>query len=396
MNFQKLKRNFFKIKYSMNFSQDPINTLENLTSKNKTKSFSIYLVIVLAVIIFLISLPIIKIDISSQGRGIVRSTTDNVPVTAIVSGRVIWLNLKNNGVVKKGDTLIKIAKQNLETEKSTQGVVSNSVAELLQDVNSVLSGKTAYLRTSTAREDFLKFQSRKNELNSKVSQATLNFNRNKGLFDKNIIEKVEYEKYEYELRFANQALQSYISEQKAIWENQKRDLEERMKNLSGSIEKLKVEENNYVIIAPISGTIENFSGLQIGSFLNAAQSIATISAIDHLIVESMVSPNDIGLIYNNQKVKFQFDAFNYNQWGLLEGKVIDIDHNVSVQENQTFFKVRSELSSTEMKLKSGYKTHVSKGMTLTTRYIISRRSLFDLLFDKVDDWLNPKQLSIDN
>jgi len=58
--------------------------------------------------------------------------------------------------------------------------------------------------------------------------------------------------------------------------------------------------------------------------------------------------------------------------------------------------VRSELSSTEMKLKSGYKTHVSKGMTLTTRYIISRRSLFDLLFDKVDDWLNPKQLSIDN
>jgi len=380
----------------MNFSSDPINTLENLVSKNKTKSFSIYLIIVLAVIIFLILLPIIKIDISSQSRGIVRSTTDNVPVTAIVSGRIVWLNLKNNGVVKKGDTLIKIAKQNLETEKSTQNVVSNSVTELLQDMNSILSGKTAYLQTSTVREDFLKFQSRKNELQSKIAQATLNFNRNKGLFDKNIIAKVEYEKYEYELRFANQALQSYISEQKATWENQKRDLEERIKNLSGSIEKLKVEEDNYVIIAPISGTIENFSGLQIGSFLNAAQSIATISAVDHLIVESMVSPNDIGLIYNNQEVKFQFDAFNYNQWGLLEGKVIDIDRNISVQENQTFFKVRSELNSTEMKLKSGYKTNVSKGMTLTTRYIITRRNLFDLLFDKVDDWLNPKQLSIDN
>lgn len=380
----------------MNFSSDPINTLENLVSKNKTTSFSIYLVIVLAVIIFLILLPVIKIDISSQSRGIVRSTTDNVPVTAIVSGRVIWLNLKNNGVVKKGDTLIKIAKQNLETEKNTQNVVSNSVTELLKDVNSILSGKTTYLQTSTAREDFLKFQSRKNELQSKVSQAQINFNRNKGLYGKNIIAKVEYEKYEYDLRFANQALKSYISEQKAAWENQMRDLEERMKNLNGNIEKLKVEENNYVITAPISGTIENFSGLQIGSFLNAAQSIATISALDHLIVESMVSPNDIGLIYNGQKVKFQFDAFNYNQWGLLEGKIIDIDRNISIQENQTFFKVRSELNTTEMKLESGYKTNVSKGMTLTTRYIITRRSLFDLLFDKVDDWLNPKQLSIDN
>ncbi|MDR7209343.1 HlyD family efflux transporter periplasmic adaptor subunit [Flavobacterium piscis] len=380
----------------MNFSSDPINTIENLIARNKTKSISIYLVIVLVVIIFLIALPIIKIDISSQSRGIVRSTTDNVPVTAIVSGRVIWLNLKNNGVVKKGDTLIKIAKKNLETEKNTQNAVSNSVAELLQDVNSILSGKTTYLQTSTAREDFLKFQSRKNELQSKVSQAQINFNRNKGLYDKNIIAKVEYEKYEYELRSANETLKSYVSEQKSTWENQKRDLEERTKNLKGSIEKIKVEENNYVITAPISGTIENFSGLQIGSFLNVAQSIATISAVDHLIVESMVSPNDIGLVYNNQKVKFQLDAFNYNQWGLLEGKVIDIDRNISVQENQTFFKVRSELNSTEMKLKSGYKTNVSKGMTLTTRYIIARRSLFDLLFDKVDDWLNPKQLSIDN
>ncbi|TPG45255.1 HlyD family secretion protein [Flavobacterium pectinovorum] len=380
----------------MNFSSDPINTLENLISKNKTKSLSIYLVIILAIIIFIVLLPIIKVDITSQSRGIIRSTTDNVPVTAIVSGRVIWLNLKNNAVVKKGDTLVKIAKQNLETEKNTQNVVSSSVRELLEDINSILSGRTTSLQTSTAREDFLKFQSRRNELKSKVSQAQINFNRNKGLYDKSIIAKVEYEKYEYELHFANQALQSYTSEQKAAWENQKRDLEERVKNLNGSIEKIKIEENNYAIIAPISGTIENFSGLQIGSFLNAAQSIVTISAIDHLIVESMVSPNDIGLIHSNQKVKFQLDAFNYNQWGLLEGKVIDIDHNVSVQENQSFFKVRSELNTTEMKLKSGYKTHVSKGMTLTTRYIITRRSLFDLLFDKVDDWLNPKQLSIDN
>lgn len=46
-----------------------------------------------------------------------------------------------------------------------------------------------------------------------------------------------------------------------------------------------------------------------------------------------------------------------------------------------------------MQLKSGYKTKVSKGMTLTARYIITRRSLFELLFDKVDDWLNPKQIN---
>jgi HlyD family secretion protein len=86
------------------------------------------------------------------------------------------------------------------------------------------------------------------------------------------------------------------------------------------------------------------------------------------------------------------DAFNYNQWGLLEGKVIDIDNNITIQDNQAYFKVRCSLNSKNIQLKSGYRTLVSKGMTLTTRYTIAKRSLYELLFDKVDDWLNPKQI----
>ncbi|MFY8111498.1 MAG: HlyD family secretion protein [Flavobacterium sp.] len=380
----------------MNLSSDPINTLENLIAKNKTKSLSIYLVIVLAVLVFIALLPVIKIDISSQSRGIIRSKTDNVPVTAIVSGRISWLALKNNALVNKGDTLIKIVKDGLTTEKTTQSEVSSTLIALHEDVTAVLRGKTSNLKTAAAREDFYKFQSQKEELQSKVSQAQINYNRSKTLFDKGIIATAEYEKQLYELRFANQALQSFVSQQKASWETQKRELEERLKNIQGSISKIKIEENNYVVVAPISGTIESFSGLQVGSFINASQPIATISASDRLIVESTISPNDIGLIKKNQAVKFQIDAFNYNQWGLLEGKVIDIDRNITIQGEQAFFKVRSIMNTTEMRLDSGYKTKVSKGMTLTTRYTIARRSLYDLLFDKMDDWLNPKQLEIRN
>ena len=130
--------------------------------------------------------------------------------------------------------------------------------------------------------------------------------------------------------------------------------------------------------------------MQAGSFLVASQPIAHISPTDNLLVESTVSPNDIGLIKLNKKVKFQLDAFNYNQWGLLTGSVTAIDKNITIQENQAYFKVRCALDAKELKLKSGYKTQVSKGMTLTTRYTITNRSLFDLLFDKVEDWLNPK------
>ena len=377
----------------MNFSQDPINTLENLISKNKTKSVSIYLVLILAILIFLALLPVIKVDISSQSRGMIRSTTDNVPLTSLVNGKVTFVNLKNNHVVQKGDTLIQITQENLDTEKVTNQDLSGDLHDQVRDLSLVIIGKSNRLKTAAVQQEWYSYASKLSELQSKIAQSKIGYDRNKQLYDKGIIAKAEFEKYSFDYTYAQQALSGLEKSQRSQWQNKKRDLEEQLKNLDGTLQKIKVEAKNYVITAPLSGTIENFSGIQVGSFLNASQPIATISATDKLIVESTVSPNDIGLIQKNQKVKFQIDAFNYNQWGLLEGKVIDIDRNITVQGEQAFFKVRCALNTTAMQLQSGYKTHVSKGMTLTTRYIITRRSLYDLLFDKVDDWINPKQLA---
>lgn len=372
----------------MNLSSDPINTLENLIAKNKTKSISIYLVVVLAITFFIAFLPVIKVDISSQSRGIIRSKTDIVPVVALTRGKILTLNLKNNALVHKGDTLLTISKENLETEKQLNDTIYKVNETILQDLEMVLNGKSN-LHTALIREEYFKFTTQKEELQSKVTQSQVNYNRHKTLFDKGVIAKAEFEKYQFELQFSKQALNSFIKQQMANWQNKKNELTLQLKNITGSNNKLIVEAQNYVVIAPITGTIENFNGVQIGSFLNASQPIAQISPNDNLLVESTVLPNDIGLIKEGQLVKFQLDAFNYNQWGLLTGKVIDIDKNITLQENQAFFKVRCSIDSKELKLKSGYETEISKGMTLTTRYIITKRSLFDLLFDKVDDWLNP-------
>lgn len=377
----------------MNFSSDPVNTLENLIAKNKTKSISIYLVLVLGILVFLTLLPFIKVDISSQSRGMVRSTTDNAPLTSLVNGKVTFVNLKNNRLVQKGDTLVKLTLDNLDTERTTNQGLLTTIQNQIQDLSLVILGKSNLLKTPELQQEWFSYSSKREELLSKIIQAKIGYDRNKQLYDKGVIAKAELEKYSFEYTYAQQALTGLEKNQRSAWQNKKRELQEQLQNLKGALRKINVEARNYIITAPLSGTVENFSGIQVGSFLNASQPIAVISATDQLIVESTVSPNDIGLIHNNQKVKFQLDAFNYNQWGLLEGKVIDIDRNITIQGEQAFFKVRCALNSTAMQLQSGYKTQISKGMTLTTRYMISRRSLYDLLFDKVDDWLNPKQIA---
>lgn len=377
----------------MHFRSDPINTIENLISKNKVKSISIYLIIVIGILFFFALLPIIKVDISSQSRGMIRSAIDNVPITSLVNGKVTFVNLKNNKIVQKGDTLVQLTLDNLNTEKATNQTLSATIQNQIQDLSLVILGKNNLLKTPELQQEWLSYSSKREELLSKIVQAKIGYDRNKQLYDKGVIAKAEFEKYSFEYTYAQQALTGLEKNQRSVWQNKKRELQEQLQNIQGTLQKIKVETKNYIITAPISGTVENFSGIQAGSFLNASQPIATISATDQLIVESTVSPNDIGLIQKNQKVKFQLDAFNYNQWGLLEGKVIDIDRNITIQGEQAFFKVRCALGSTVMQLQSGYKSQISKGMTLTTRYMITRRSLYDLLFDKVDDWLNPKQIA---
>lgn len=62
-----------------------------------------------------------------------------------------------------------------------------------------------------------------------------------------------------------------------------------------------------------------------------------------LVVECHVSPQDIGLVKKRMRANFQIDAFNYNEWSLV----------------------------------------------VRTRFVVAERTLFQLLHDKADDWLNP-------
>ena len=226
----------------MNFSSDPINNLENLHAKNKTKSISIYLVVVLAVLVFLALLPVIKVDVSSQSRGVVRSVTDNVPVTTVVSGRLTLCGIRNNAVVKKGDTLLKISPQVLEADNQLQNSVLGTSNQLRVDIGNALAGNFTSISSAAVRQEVMQFQSQQNELKSKLLLAQNTFNRNKTLYDKGIIARAEFEKHEFELKLATQTLQSLVSQQKASWQNQKRELDDKVKNINGTVAKIKTEK----------------------------------------------------------------------------------------------------------------------------------------------------------
>jgi len=69
---------------------------------------------------------------------------------------------------------------------------------------------------------------------------------------------------------------------------------------------------------------------------------------------------------------------------------MDISNEVYLLNDQPFFKVRCSLDEQYLVLGNGFKGNLKKGLTTTARFQITKRSIAQLLFDKADDWLNPK------
>lgn len=86
----------------------------------------------------------------------------------------------------------------------------------------------------------------------------------------------------------------------------------------------------------------------------------------------------------------QVDALRYTEWGLLNAKIIDVSNDMIIDEKESvYFRVKCKPEQNHLSLKSGVQADFVKGMSLNARIVIARRTLFNLLFDKTDDWINP-------
>ena len=112
-----------------------------------------------------------------------------------------------------------------------------------------------------------------------------------------------------------------------------------------------------------------------------------------LYAEINVSQRNIGYIAKDMPVNIQISSFNYNEWGSISGKVTEIssDFMTDTSGNNVFYKVKCSLDKNHLLRKNGVKGWLKKGMSVSAHFRITRRSLFDLLYHKMDDWVNPAQ-----
>ncbi|MBE3087268.1 MAG: HlyD family efflux transporter periplasmic adaptor subunit [Bacteroidetes bacterium] len=372
-------------------------TMETYLIKISTRSRIIYWIILGVVAFGIAVLPFIYVDVSVQARGYFQSDIEKQVVFIPFHGKVVFTSIRNGDRVTKGDTLLVIDSETIRAQKAAliQRKAENdayiSDLEKLTKIDS-LENLPAHqgLITQRYQAEFANLRSQQTIQFQKYQKKKTEHERNELLYNQEIIPETDYENSLFVLSSEKDNLNQILLYQKSIWQSDLALRRNEGVKMLADLEQFTEELNNRMVLAPTDGEIIQSSDIQTGSIVSPGQKIAEISPAGELVATCFVKPADIGLIHEKQQVKIQVDAFNYNEWGMLQGDIIDISDDMIVENgSMAYFRIKCKPDQAFLSLRNGHKAYIKKGMSLNTRIVVIRRSLYNLLFDKTDKWFNP-------
>ncbi|PVW17253.1 efflux RND transporter periplasmic adaptor subunit [Marixanthomonas spongiae] len=260
-----------------------------------------------------------------------------VSLSSEVSGEIIELPVKEGQQVEKGELLVKI------NPDLIQSALSQSQASL-QNMRAQLSQAQASLKNAEAT-----------------------YNRNKTLFEKGVISKSEWDRSiaDYEVAKANKEAAYYSVQSAAASVKQSRD------NLSRTS-----------IYAPMSGTISKLSAelgeRVVGTAQMAGTEIMRVANLSNMEVEVDVNENDIVKVSLGDSTNVEVDAYLKREFKGVVTEIANSPETALSADQVTNFKVKVRiLPSSYADLTQGKPESYSPfrpGMTATVDIITNRKN----------------------
>lgn len=406
------------------------DSLESLIATHGPQRSHIYWSILLGVVAGLAALPLVKVEVSVRAPGMVRPQTERAELKSAVAGHLAQVLVRDNDAVQAGQPLLVLrgaeVEERLARNRARQAEQREAIADLgrlvaervLQasgtsaspgialpagerfdvppDRGALAVGRAtgAPFFTAQYRQEFAQLQAQLHSYALAEQKARGELVRYTALAAKGIATQQELDnaRYDVERLGAEKAL---VAEQAlARWQATLREGKSTLANLVTEEQRCAEELAHYTLRAPASGVLLGFAGLSAGGYVSAGQVLGAVSPEDALRVETYVAPKDVGLIRVGQAARLQVDAFPYTQWGTLDGVVESVSGDMLTGGTGTagsvFFKVVVRPAQTSLRLPGGVAGELRKGMTLSARFLVARRSLLQILHEDVSHWLDPK------
>lgn len=359
-----------------------------------------YLSLILIVLIGVAMLPFCYVNVITRTEGIIRPFQERTVVRSLMSATIQSVQCKDGSIVKRGDTLIVFQQLNYAGQQKYITQKIENCNELIHDLSLLTqsglwqdSSIIDRLQTSVYRSQYLHFYDQLQEKNilSKKLQKDIH------LYDPLVRDKViapnEFADIRFQLLQASAVFQSQISRQISQWETELIEQQKQLVEFQTEKRNLLVNAQSYIIKAPITGTVLMQEPLYAGGSVLPSGELLSISPEQDLIVECWMAPADMVTIYHGQIITYSIPEIRNQMSTRLEGTVISIAEDYTLVNNKPMFRVRCSLDQKKVKLQNGFSYSLGRGLLLETRFILARKSYWELMYQQLYDWFNPSTLT---
>ncbi len=326
-------------------------------------------------------------------------------------------------------SLIDQAQQNLDALKASyNSQIAEKYAQLEQAKEAINSKKSAQklaqIREATAQEKITRYQEaflqgivakerlleaeqmakeaqeNLNKTASEIAQAEARYREQQNSYDK-LKQQITAQIKQAKLRLEEQQ-RSYrslgkrnhlaiLKSQEAIKNTESQILANQgnIATSNSSIKSLKFQLQQRTINSPVTGTVFQLPIQKPGAVVQASQMIAQIAPRDSpLILRAKITSKESGLITAGLPVKLKFDAYPFQDYGVIPGRLTWISpdskkasETSTVPKNQTdFYEIEVELDRNYIQL-SDQTIFLTPGQTATAEVVIRQRRLIDVFLE---------------
>jgi HlyD family secretion protein len=376
-----------------------IEDLQNLSfqlfQSSYKRSYVFFLVPGVISLIAIASLPFINTSISIKAGGIIRPVDERTEVKPVLSGIIDTIFYKEGALIQKNAILLRLKDLTTKSKTAFNETEINRCRQFIHDLqwltgNEVINEMVLNrIGSPLYKEQAVRFLQQQTEQEASLKKINKEMEMNTPLARDKVISPKEFFDIQIQQEKINAAYKAFKKEQLSIWQQDLVRFKQEISQYQDQLNQVNANAACYEVKAPVTGTIMSVNKHYPGGLLQASETICSISPEGDVIAEAYVPATSIGLIRINGPVHFRIDAFDYNYFGIITGKVIAIDNDYTVLDAKPIFKVRCSLDRRQLHLKNGFTGELRKGLSFQARFITGERSLWQLLFDKMDNWFNP-------
>jgi multidrug resistance efflux pump len=370
------------------------STLDLIRRRSVRSSIPGYVVMAVLLGVFA-ALPLVKVDVVTTVRGMVRPLEEPAGIRASITGILDSTILMNNMEVNAGDTLAWIRRDQPEARiREYSRLMAGNLAPV-RDIRHILEGKEPE-ETGRYMQSYRNHMAALSHLLVREKFLQGEYVTAGELYMADVIPRHEYEQAEEAYLEVCTGILDMREQYRDRLEEALYRLEQENRDYRGEIALIRSVLHDYFILAPATGTVHNCPGLTEGSVVHSGMSLGSVSPSGCLVAECYLDPGSIQGIREGTPVRLRFDEGEFRYRPHMEASVDHIEKDVTLVNGKPVYRIRCVLDPPYIMEGNGKMKPVIKGMTFTASFMLFRRPVSSLLMERLNRWANPAGSTQDN